>query len=384
MTTAFCPFIQFEEILLSCPLVQTPAFILMKHSLLALLLLITCPLYVAAETRHTGEIGGSGFIVDVPDEATGDVLFLARGYRPDTLPLSAVYEKETAFFQTLRKEGWTIASPSFQGNRWVMADGAADIIALRAHVDAEIIKIKRAFLYGESMGGGIIGWLAEQAPEGFDGAIALGAYLYQEPKGETPPNPKPADYLPGKPGFPIILLTNNVEAEIAGSRDYAKRAAGSTLAPVLWTVNRSGHVNLNSAERLKALRAVIDWSDTRKAPSPMDATIVMDPVSVAAIHANTAAARITRTRPLYGNIYTSFVAGDLSRLDITLGDTFNLTHGKQTVNATFATTYNGVPLGEWVAFIDPEGRVQISRNYANATATFGALKGDVLLISATE
>jgi hypothetical protein len=103
---------------------------------------------------------------------------------------------------------------------------------------------------------------------------------------------------------------------------------------VLWTVHRSGHVNLNSARRLKALPAVIDWSETGTAPYPMDAALIMDTIPVAAIHTNTAAGRITRTRALYGNIYTSFVPGDLRSLGITLRDTFNLTHGKQTVSAT--------------------------------------------------
>lgn len=345
------------------------------------LLVFLCPFFALAETRFTGEIGGSEFIIDLPSEPTGDVLFLARGYRPDTLPLSAVYEKETNFFQTLLKEGWTIASPSFQSNGWIMADGGADLIALRAYVDAEILSIKRAFLYGESMGGGIVGWLAEQAPEGFDGALALGAYLYKEPKGETPPNPMPADYLPGTPSFPIVLLTNNIEAELAGSRDYAERAKNSEFAPVLWTVDRPGHVNINSAERLAGLRAAIAWSETGNAPSDRDATLTMTPVSVAATHDQTTSGYITRTRPLYGNIYTSLVPDDLSNLSIELGDTFDLTHGNETVEATFATTYSDVPLGEWVAFIDPEGHIQISRNYANATATFAAKKGDGLLIT---
>lgn len=337
-----------------------------------------------AETRHTGKLGSSQYIVDVPDKATGNVLFLARGYRPDTLPLSATYEKETAFFQTLLKEGWTIASPSFQGNRWIMADGAADIIALRAFIDSEIIGIKQAYLYGESMGGGIVSWIAEQAPAGFDGAIAIGAYLFEEPKGETPPNPDIADYLPGNPGFPIVLLTNNVEAELVGSRAYAEIAAEAEFAPVLWTVDRTGHVNINSAERLAALRAVIAWRHRNQPPTSGDITVVMQPASDAALGEGVAAGLITRTRPLYGNIYTSFVLDDLNELDIKLGERFRLTHGSQTVVVTFATSYSDVPLGEWVAFVDPEGRIQLSRNYANATATLSARKSDPLLISSID
>lgn len=355
----------------------------MRSGLTAFAFLFAC-LCSQAETRHSGEIQGSRYIVDVPTEATGDVLFLARGYRPDTLPLAADYEKETAFFQSLLASGWTIASPSFRGNDWIMADGAEDLIALRAHIDKEILSVRRAFLYGESMGGGIVSWLAEQAPDQFDGALAIGAYLYEEPKGETPVDPKLAGYLPGKPGYPIVLLTNNVEAEVSGSRDYVELAAAAPFPPVLWTVERPGHVNINSAERLDGFQALVAWSESGVSPGARDATRLMVPDSSAAIQGKVAAGRITRTRPLYGNIYTSFVAADLRQLGIGMGDRFDLTHGSQTVSVTFATTYSDVPQGEWVAFIDPEGHVQLSRNYANATATIGAERDDLLLIVAGE
>lgn len=351
----------------------------MKFNVLLALIISLCPLFVEAETRFTGDIDGSSFIVDVPSKPSGDVLFLARGYRPNSLPLSAVYEKENTFFQTLLTEGWTIASPSFGGNRWVMADGAADLIALRAHVNKNIVSIKRAFLYGETMGGGITALLAEQSPEGFDGAISLGAHHYAEPQGEVPDNPKLAAYLPGKPKFPIVLLSN--DGEVHGSRLYAQRAINGKYPPVLWTVSRSGHVNLNSAERLSALRAVIAWSETGIRPDNKTAMLVMDPPSTAEFKNASAAGMVTRTRPLYGNIYTNFVADDLSKLGIKLGDTFAFTHKDETVSATFASAYSDVELGEWVAFIDPESYVQVSRNYENATQTLGVKTGDALLIS---
>ncbi len=351
----------------------------MKCSLASALLLILCPIFSHAHKRTTGEIDGAQFIVDVPTNPTGDVLFLARGYRPEALPLSPVYEEETTFFQTLRATGWTIASTSFQGNRWVMADGGADLVALYEYVEKEILPIERAYLHGESMGGGIVAWMAEHAPAHFDGAIALGAYLYAEPKWETPENPQLADYLPGQPGFPIVFLTNR--EEMAGSAAYVAQAQDSEYPPVLWPVDRPGHVNLNSAERLAALAAVVRWTRGDRPESMDNALIPASPVSVAVLQDGKATGNITRTRPLYGNIYTNFVPSDLEALDITLGDTFSLTHGTTTVEVTFAKAYSDVPLGEWVAFIDPEGHVQISRNYANATDTFGAKTGDTLTLS---
>lgn len=331
-----------------------------------------------AETRYTGEINGAQFIVDVPAEPSGDVLFLARGYRPDSLPLSAIYEKETDFFQTLLRDGWTIASSSFQGNRWVMDDGGQDLVKLHQHVHQEILPVKRAFIYGESMGGGIVTWMAEHTPDHFDGAIALGAYLYEEPKWEVLPDPVVADYLPGTPGFPIVFLTNQEEAK--GSMDYAERARDSNYPPVVWSVDRPGHVNLNSAERLAALQAAIAWSAGNRPQSRTDAIINAQPASVAEMDSNSATGAITRIRPLYGNIYTNFVAADLAALGVDLGETFHVTHHDEPIEVTFASAYSDVPLGEWVAFIDPEGHVQISRNYANAAATINANRGDELIL----
>lgn len=331
-----------------------------------------------AEQRYTGKIGDSHFIVDVPANASGDVLFLARGYRPDSLPLSAVYEKDTTFFQTLLAEGWTIASPSFRSNRWIMADGAADLIALKKHVDANIMSVKGAYLYAETMGGGIAAWLAEHTINEFDGALSLGAHHYAEAQGSVPENAKVADYLPGNPSFPIVLLSNDGESR--SSRLYAEKAKNSAFSPVLWTVSRSGHVNLNSAERLAGLRAAIKWQETGVRPDNRKAMITMQPKSTAATHQGSSAGYITRTRPLYGNLYTSFVASDMQNLGITLGDKFQLTHNQHTLTVTYATAYSDVPLGDWVAFVDPESYIQVSRNYENASQTIGAKKGDALLL----
>ena len=168
---------------------------------------------------------------------------------------------------------------------------------------------------------------------------------------------------------------------MAGSAAYVAQAQDSEYPPVLWPVDRPGHVNLNSAERLAALAAVVRWTRGDRPESMDNALIPASPVSVAVLQDGKATGNITRTRPLYGNIYTNFVPSDLEALDITLGDTFSLTHGTTTVEVTFAKAYSDVPLGEWVAFIDPEGHVQISRNYANATDTFGAKTGDTLTLS---
>jgi len=351
----------------------------MKHLFTLSVLLTFSASLAPAQTHHTGEINGAEFIVDVPAKPSGDVMLIARGFRPDFFPVSAVYEVGTAFYQTLLNEGWTIASTGFQSNDWVVAEGGQDILALRAYIEEEVHPIKRSFLYGETMGGGVAVWLAENEPEHFSGVLCLGAHLFPEPAPDTTTSAVIADAFSMTPKLPIVFLANG--EEMLSSRTYTEQVADAEYTPILWFIDRPGHVNVNSAERLAAIQALVDWSEGQSIESVEDGTIVMDPRSIAAVNNRSAAGNIRLLRPLYGNIYTSFVIGDLDQLGIQIGDTFTVTHGAQTHPITFAKAYSDVPYGEWVAFIDSESYVQVSRNYANAAETLAAAQGDPLMLT---
>ena len=334
---------------------------------------------VSAQTTRTGEIDGAKFIIDVPAKPSGDVLLLARGFRPDFFPLSAVYEVETAFYQTLLAEGWIIASTSYQTNDWVVSKGGEDVLALRDFVHKEVFPIKRAVVYGETMGGGVAVWLAENETEAIDGVFALGAYLYPEPKPDTETPAVLASVFTAEPKLPILFVAN--AEEIGSSQAYLDGiSSGAKYQPITWSISRSGHVNVNSAERLSAMRALLGWMDGDSIESMQDAMQPMSPDSQAAISKNSAAGTINRIRPLYGNVYSSFVANDMEALGVSIGDAFTLVHGESSFEVTYGKTYSDVPYGEWVAFIDPEGYVQLSRNYANAAETLGAALGDPILL----
>lgn len=345
---------------------------------LLLLPLLLSPITLA-QTQLTGEINGAQYIIDVPAEPSGDVLLIARGFRPDFFPLSPVYEQGTDFYQTLLAEGWTIGSTSFRSNRWVVAEGGADILALREFIHSDIHPVKRAIVYGETMGGGVAVWLAENEPSAFSGVFALGADLYSKPSPNGDRNDEIASIFTARPRLPILFLANG--KEIASSLSYQSRVADrSPYKPATWQVERAGHVNVNSAERLSAMRALLDWIDGKRIASREDATIKMSPHSSAAITKQSAAGNIRRIRPLYGNLYTSFVAEDMQKLGIRLGGRFKLVHGETEHSVTFANSYSDVPELAWVAFVDPEGYVQISRNYANAAQTLNATQGDAILL----
>jgi S-adenosylmethionine hydrolase len=176
----------------------------------------------------------------------------------------------------------------------------------------------------------------------------------------------------------MIFVANLEEAE--SSRVYIGQAK-KTAPLALWEIHRTGHVNVNSAERLAAMRALLEATTTGSLSSMPDGTIEMRPASDAVFNAASATGTIRQMRPLYGNIYTSFVESDLMKLGIKIGSQFSLTKGEQSVVITFAKAYSDVPLKAWVAFIDSEGHVQLSRNYENAAETINAQIGDKLMIT---
>ncbi|MGB0372800.1 MAG: SAM hydroxide adenosyltransferase [Opitutales bacterium] len=330
------------------------------------------------QTHLTGDVDGVDYIINVPAEPTGKVMFLARGYRPDFFPLSAVYEVGTRFYQSMLDDGWTIASTAFRTNAWVVSEGAEDILALQAFIDAEVHPIKQSILYGETMGGGVAVWLAENKPESFAGVLCLGAHLFEAPESPKYSDDSLASVFSANPQIPIVLLANG--PEMKSSQVYKNAAKDASTPSISWYVERTGHVNVNSAERLAAMKGLLDWIDGAKIESVENGTLEMSPDSTAALGDSIAAGNIRLLRPLYGNIYTSLVPQDLAHLNISLSDTFELIHRGTSHSVTYAKAYSDVPYGEWVAFIDPEGYVQISRNYANAAETLGAQVGDPFIV----
>ncbi|MEM9025425.1 MAG: SAM hydroxide adenosyltransferase [Verrucomicrobiota bacterium] len=328
-------------------------------------------------TRLEGDLDGVGYIVDVPDDPSGKVMFIARGFRPDFFPVSAVYEVGTDFYQRMLADGWTIASSAFRSNDWVVASGGEDIIALRAFVDAEVHPIRLSILYGETMGGGVAVWLAENHPELFDGVLCLGAHLFPEPGTSDKRAQTISSVFNLKPQMPVVFLANGEEMQ--SSRAYLEGVNRVSHVPATYYVERTGHVNVNSSERLAAMRGLLNWIAGERMESVEDGTILMSPESSAARSPTVAAANVRLLRPLYGNIYTTFVASDLEALGIELSDSFQISHRDQLHTITYAQAYSDVPYGAWVAFIDPEGYIQVSRNYANAADTLGAEVGDPLL-----
>ena len=207
--------------------------------------------------------------------------------------------------------------------------------------------------------------------------VCLGAHLFPEPGTSDSLAGRVSSVFNMKPQLPVVFLANGEEMQSA--RVYLEGVNGVSHVPATYYVERTGHVNVNSSERLAAMRGLLNWMAGERMESVKDGTILMSPESVAARGPMVAAANIRLLRPLYGNIYTTFVASDLEALGIELSDSFQIQHRNQLHPITYAQAYSDVPYGAWVAFIDPEGYVQVSRNYANAADTLGAEVGDPLI-----
>lgn len=319
-----------------------------------------------------GSIEGANFSMAVPDPWNRNVLVYAHGYRPDAAPLHADLTLEDPAYARLLGDGWMIAATSFRRNGIIIRDAIADIGALRDHIEQTEGIPGIVILVGESMGGTIVTLIAENEPGRFHGAVAIGAALHA--RDERYPLA-----LTREPKMPVLFLSNQSEA--TGPQAYAHAAMNAPVPPALWTVARSGHVNVNHEERALAIDGLITWITTNRIDRTRDATVSLAAgpstarVSHGAIHG--AVGSITDT---YGNIFTTFRPADLVAAGVKKGADFELEAGGTTFRVHYGSDFSDVPHGAWIAFDRAEGVVLIARNYENAASTAGVSAGDALTI----
>jgi pimeloyl-ACP methyl ester carboxylesterase len=336
--------------------------------------LLCLPLVVRGEiaaTLQTGEIAGARFTVALPKEWKGDILLLAHGYRPDSAPLLADLDVSDRQVASLLRDGWIVASTSFRRNGLILADAIDDLDRLKAKISADQGQPKRVFVQGESMGGTIAVLIAERETGGYAGALAIGAALHI------------ADGTNGvalthRPKIPLVFLSNR--SEFDGPKDYANPILAEPR-PILRRVERDGHVNVNSSERLAALKSLVHLVAGKREPASSDGTRLPPRTRSTATFADgSATGRVAKVNPFYGNLTLDLLQSDLSKLGIKRGDRFRITLGKTTAEILYGSDFSDVARGEWVAFIDSEGRVFVSKNWENAAASTGVREGDAVVL----
>lgn len=340
-----------------------------------------------APTIETGEINGAKFAIARTDKWNRGLVLLAHGFRAEGRPLVADLFPEQLAYKTLLEEGWMIAKTSYRRNGIIVRDAIADIDALREHIASRFGAPLRVLLEGDSMGGLVVALMAEREPLGvklYHGAVAIGAALdVREPNATLG--------LSLQPRIPLLFLTN--QSELQGPRSYvtSELQREAEVAPVLFRISRDGHVNVNQAERLAALRAVNAWIDRGRSALPggaspgafHDATVTPAPQpSQVKPHVDGRGfdARVIEVSAVYGNVFINaqpadFAAAGMERMtwvQLTANDlTFRVLHGRD---------FNSVKRTEWVTFANADGFYWLARNFADAAATAKLKVGDTVTL----
>lgn len=359
-----------------------------------IVLLFSC---VSGATRsfaalERGTLAGAHYTAAVPDAPAawnGHLLLIAHGYRPETAPLVADLSLQNQAYRTLVNEGWIVAKTSYRRNGLIVADAITDLDTLVAHLRRTHGNPTRIIVEGDSMGGLIATLMAERGSP-LDGAIAIGAALdLREPGGATG--------VSFSPRVPLLFIANR--SEIAGPIAYVTttgdRDSPDRIDPVLFRIDRDGHVNVNQAERLFAIRQLNRWLDEGRTvpPTPprqanpqlpasyFDATQAAEP-GPSKVEMDTDrrgfATRVVDVSAIYGNVWLDAQPADFAAAGIEPGTWFQLTVGADTYRVRYGRDFSSVERGQWVAFPNADGFFWLSRNYANAAETAGLTLGDTV------
>lgn len=325
---------------------------------------------------ETGKLdSGALYTVAKPVRWNGRVLLLAHAYRTDEQPLHAALPTRQPFARALLDDGWLLATTSFRRNGVILKDAIEDLDTLRKQIAAVHGAPSRVYLLGEAMGGAIVARLAESFPDDYSGAVAISPdFQLQEPY--------PTIGLTLQPRRPLVILAN--DSELSGPRGYVTTAARATFPPVLWRVARSGHANINSAEKLAALQALVRWVEESRAPEPnADATRAPEtgPSQIEFAPDNSAGAgRVTAILPGSGDLVVNFQPADLARLGIKPRTRFALVIGERVIRVFYATTPSPVKRDEWFGHPESDGWFTLAVNRGNAAAVSGLQVGDAVVL----
>jgi len=344
---------------------------------------------LAATPLDRGEIAGAQFSIASPSpnkKWNGKLLLIAHGYRPESAPLVADLLPSQAAYATLLGEGWMVAKTSYRRNGIIVADAILDLDNLNSYISEHYGTPKQVIVKGDSMGGTIATLLSERGSPRYHGLIAVGAALdLRENNGSSGVSIAPT--------VPLLFVSNR--SEISGPAAYVSQANQSPnpeiVSPALFRIDRDGHVNVNQAERLFAIRAIDHWLErgrdalplAAKSNEPFDATHPAKPVpSKITIDSDRRGleAEVTEISAIYGNVWLNIQPEDLVQIGLASGLWFQMIVGGETYRVRSGKDFNSVEKGQWVIFPNADGFYWLSRNWANAAATSGLKVGDKIRI----
>lgn len=346
----------------------------------------------ASRALDQGELNGAKYAIALPAQWNRQVILVAPPLRPETEPLAAGFSPEDVAYKTLFSEGWMIAKTSFRRNGIVIADGLADLDALRAYIVRKYGQPERVLVTGESLGGLVSILVAEREPRQpplYDGVLAISPLLQLR---ETPATIG----LSLQPRLPILFLVN--QGEIEGPKGYMASPfahESSIVMPTVFRVARGGRANINQRERLAALRALALWVERGPTSLPrpekkepfFDATIPTEPrPSVVTVHGNGRGfdTLVTAFAAPTGNVVLDAQPADFAGVDIRPSTWFRLVVHEKTYRVFYGRDFDSVKRNEWVLFPSAEGNFILSRNGGNAVSTAKLALGDTLSVQRFE
>jgi dienelactone hydrolase len=116
-----------------------------------------------------GEEDGAGYQIEIPDDWNGSVVYFAHGFRGNPPDLTT---QAPPIREYLIRHGFAWAASSYTKNGYEPGAGARDTYALRDVFASKVAAPKRAYLYGQSMGGHVASLSLELYPTAYDGAFS--------------------------------------------------------------------------------------------------------------------------------------------------------------------------------------------------------------------
>lgn len=356
--------------------------------ILALCVLVSSAVAAPPPVIEKGTIEGANYTWLRPaGRWNRSVLLVAHGFRAESADLVADLSPEHAAYRRLADEGWLVAKTSYRRNGLILLDAMRDLDNLRAEIVKRFGAPERVLVEGDSMGGMIALLLAERPPETprlYDGVVAVDAALgLREPDAGF-------SGLSMQPQIPVVFLCNRNEIEAARHyRELDFPAGVRPFPPALLRVDRDGHVNVNQAERLFALRYLNQWLDSglpepvglspekgyvdaTRIPEPLPSRVFVDADGLGFV------AHVSEISAIFGNILLDAQPADFVQIGLKTNAYFEVTLRDHSYRVLFGKEFGSARHGEWVAFPNADGFYWLGRNKANAAATTQCELGDLV------
>lgn len=126
---------------------------------------------LAGATAEFGELGGSVYQIEVPDDWNGELVMWVHGFRGFGTEIR-VSDPSFGMRELLIEEGYAWAASSFRENGYVPGIGADDTLALKLYFEDTYGKAARTYIIGGSMGGNVVVLSLEHFAGVYDGGLS--------------------------------------------------------------------------------------------------------------------------------------------------------------------------------------------------------------------